>query len=72
MRDVLPVAAVIRESQRCLVENLDEARRTAAMLDIRLAVGGCGRQEETVLLADEGGKPSSISVRQPPASSMWA
>ncbi len=56
LRDVLPVAAVICEGQRGLVENLDEARRAAAMLDVGLTIGVRRRQEETRLLADEGGE----------------
>jgi hypothetical protein len=46
--DVLPVAAVIRERQRVLVQNLDEALWPAAMLDIGLPIGGCRREIEAV------------------------
>ena len=38
-RDVLAVAAEIGEAERLLVEHAQEAGRTAAMLNIRLAVG---------------------------------
>src|ERR1700752_2725829 len=65
--DVLPVAAEIRESQRRLVENLDEAGGAAAVLDIGLPVSIRRRQEETGLRADEGCKPL-IDFRAPAAA----
>ena len=39
LRDVLPVAAVVGERDRVLVEDFDKALRPAAMLDIGMAVG---------------------------------
>ena len=43
--DVLPVAAVVGERQRVLVQHPDETFRAAAMLDIGLAVGAGGRED---------------------------
>ena len=53
LRDVLPVAAVIGERQRGLVQNLDEALRPAAMLDVGLAVRAGGREIQAVGLGEE-------------------
>jgi hypothetical protein len=43
--DVLPVAAVVGEGQRVVVENPDKTFRPAAVLDIGLTVGACGGSE---------------------------
>ena len=51
--DVLPVAAVIGERQRGLVQHFDKALRAAAMLDVRLAIGVGGGEKEAVGLAPE-------------------
>ncbi len=48
LRDVLPVAAVVGEGDRVLVEDLHEALRAAAVLDIGWAVGGRRRKIEAV------------------------
>src|SRR6266849_8344581 len=54
--DVLPVAAVIGERQRVLVQNLDEAFGPAAMLDIGLSISGGGSQEHAVSGSEECGE----------------
>src|SRR5665647_2991898 len=51
--DVLPVTAIVGERQRLLVENPDKTLRSAAMLDIGLAVGGRGREIHAVGLGLE-------------------
>src|SRR6516164_11247930 len=53
LRDVLPVAGIIGESDRGLVEDLDEALGAAAMLDVGLAVGARGRKKEAVGVGEE-------------------
>jgi hypothetical protein len=53
LRDVLPVAAVIGEGQRGLVQNFHKTFRAAAMLDIGLAVGAGGCEIEAVGLRQE-------------------
>jgi hypothetical protein len=40
--DILPVATVIGEGKRGLVEDFDKPLRAAAMLNVRLAVGAGG------------------------------
>src|SRR5439155_25180767 len=52
----LPVAAVIGKRDGVLVENLDEALRPAAMLDIGLAVRGSRREKEAVGPGEEAGE----------------
>src|SRR6201995_3007517 len=42
LRQILPVAAIIGESDRAFVQHLDEALRSATVLDIGLSIGGCG------------------------------
>jgi hypothetical protein len=37
--DVLPVAAVVGEGDRVLVQDFDKTLRAAAMLDVGLAIG---------------------------------
>src|ERR1035437_5305833 len=54
--DVLPVAAVIGERQRVFVRNPDEALWSAAMLDIGLAIGAGGGQEQAVLRSEKRGE----------------
>ena len=49
--DVLAVAGKIGESDRLVVEHVQEAGRAAAMLDVGLAVGACRRQEDAGLSA---------------------
>ncbi len=66
LADELPVAAVIGECQRALVENPDEAFRAAAMLDIGLAVRGSGCQEHAVLFREER-REVGIDLGAPPA-----
>ena len=53
MGDVLPVAAVVGERDRVLVQNFDKTFRAAAVLDIGLALGVRRREIETVGLAKE-------------------
>jgi hypothetical protein len=48
LRDVLPVAAVIGECQRVLVEDFDKTFRAAAVLDVGLAVRGAGGEIQAV------------------------
>lgn len=55
-RDVLLVAGKIGEGQRAIVEHLEKARRSAAVLDVRPAIAARGADEETVGGADIGGK----------------
>jgi len=52
-RDVLPVAAVVGKSERFVVNDLDEAFRAAAMLNIRRAVSGCGGDKGGILFGDK-------------------
>ena len=52
-RDVLPVAGVVGEAERPVVEHLDEALRPAAVLDVGSAELRDGRQKRGVELADE-------------------
>ena len=54
--DVLPVAAEIGEGERLLVEHAQEARRAAAMLDVRLALGVGGGEIERSHAGDEVGE----------------
>ena len=54
--DVLPVAGKIGEGDGLVVEHAQEAGRAAAMLDVRLAVSACRRQENAGLGGDEGGE----------------
>ena len=53
LRDELPVAAVIGERQRVLVQHFDKALRAAAMLDVGLPVGVGGREIKAVGLRQE-------------------
>jgi len=55
-RDVLPVAAIVRETKRALVDHLDEAFRPAAMLDVGRAVRIGGAEKDGILLGDETGE----------------
>ena len=52
----MPVAAIVGETKGALVDNLEEALRPAAMLDIGRAIGGGGGKKYRVLLGNEGGK----------------
>src|SRR6185369_3623682 len=52
-RYVLPVAREVGEGQRIGADGLQEPRRPAAMLDVGLAVGARGGQEEGVDDAEE-------------------
>src|SRR5262249_28605087 len=52
--DVLPVAAVVGEGQRLVVEHVDEALRPAAMLDGGLALFADGREIGGIALGDVG------------------
>ena len=56
MRDVLPVAAVIGEGKRVLVENFDKTFRAAAVLDVGLAVRGGGGEKQAVLRCQKRGE----------------
>src|SRR5208282_3221586 len=53
-RDVLTVSGIVDEADSLLIEHSQKAHRTAAMLNVRLAGGVCGREECAVLLFDEG------------------
>lgn len=64
-RDVLPVAAVVGKTERFLVQNLDEALRSAAMLDIGRTVRRCGAEEGRVLLGDEAASSGVIRSGNP-------
>ena len=70
-RGALPVAAVVGEGERALVEHAQEAGRPAAMLDVRLAGGVRGREEEADLLGDEGSHVA-LDPRPPPVSRFHA
>jgi hypothetical protein len=50
----LPVALEIDEAEAALVENTEEARRPAAVLDIGLAVPARRGEKEAVARGDEG------------------
>jgi hypothetical protein len=52
----LAVAGEIGETERPVVEHAQDALWSAAMLDVRLAVGAGGGEIEGALLGDEGGK----------------
>ena len=52
-RDILPVAPKIGEADRLLIKHLEEARRPAAMLDVRLAVLARRGEEDARLRFDE-------------------
>jgi hypothetical protein len=73
--DVLPVAAIVGEAERALVDNLDEAFRPAAMLDVRRAIGRRGAEKRGVLLGDKAasssvtrsGNPDSVFFSYAPA-----
>src|SRR5437588_1696897 len=54
--DVLPVATEVGERQRGLVQYLDKTLRSAAMLDIGLAVRRGGREIEAVGLSQQARK----------------
>src|SRR5471032_3258496 len=47
-RDVLPIAGEVGESEFARADRLQETRRSAAMLDIRPAVGAGGRKKEGI------------------------
>src|SRR5882757_10047442 len=53
LRDILPVAGEVCERDGVLVKYAQETRRSAAMLDIGLAVGVDGREEDAGLCRDE-------------------
>ena len=55
-RDVLPVATVIGKAERSVVDHLDEALRSAAMLKIGRAVSGCGGEKGGILFGDKLGE----------------
>src|SRR4029077_1967346 len=48
--EILPIAREIREAESAVVEYLQEARRTAAMLHVRPAFAARRRHEEAVAL----------------------
>ena len=50
--DVLPVATIVRESQRLVVERAEKSPRTAAMLDIGLPLGAGRRQIKRTCFSD--------------------
>ena len=52
----MPVAAIVGEAERLLVDHLDEALRPAAVLDIGRAVRGGGGEKRRVEPGDELGK----------------
>src|SRR6476659_8355169 len=52
-RDVLPVAAIVGKAERFVVDDLDEAFRPAAMLNIRRAVSSCGGNKGGILFGDK-------------------
>ena len=70
--DVLPVALVVGESQRVLVDDAQEARRAAAMLHVGLALGVGGGEIERTHLAQEAREVAEMAVRQPPFPSILA
>src|SRR5262249_30692981 len=49
----LAIAAKIRECNRLLVQDVEEARRPTAMLDVGLAGTVCGAKKDAGLLGDE-------------------
>jgi len=49
----LPVAGIVRESQRLLVQHLQKALRAAEVLDVRLAVRRGGGEIEAVGFSEE-------------------
>src|SRR5262249_39555531 len=56
LRDVLPVAGEIDEADGLFVEHAQEPGGAAAMLDVGLAVGVRGGEEDARLRRDEGGE----------------
>src|SRR5262245_197609 len=62
--DILPVAGEIGESERRLVDDAQEARRSAAVLDVRLAVLARGRQVERPEARHELGE-NGVDLRLP-------
>ena len=55
-RDVLPVAAQIGKAQRPLVQDLEEALRAAAVLDVGLSLAIGRGHKDACLGSDEGGE----------------
>src|SRR5262245_64392406 len=62
--DILPVAGEIGESECRLVDDAQEARRSAAVLDVRLPVLARGRQVERPEARDELGE-NGVDLRLP-------
>lgn len=51
--DVLPVAGIVRESERPIIQHLEKARRPPAMLHMRPAIAAGRGDEETIGGSDE-------------------
>src|SRR4029077_6753193 len=62
--DILPVAGEIGEGECPLVDDAQESRRPAAMLDVRLPVLARGREVERPHAGDELGK-DGVDLRLP-------
>ena len=60
--DVLAVAAIVGKAERLVVDDLDEALRSAAMLDVGRVLGRHRREKRRVEFGDEGGKIGRHSV----------
>ena len=52
-RDILPIAAKVRQCQGVVIDRLDEAGRTATVLDVGPAARADGGNEETLATGDE-------------------